>query len=78
MDEHNVLRLDISMKYLRSMHQRNGVQQIADNERSTLLRQGLPSRNDIIELPIAPQLKYSIKMLLVSKEAICFDDIGMV
>ena len=78
MDQNNVLRLDISMKYLRSMHQRHCIQQIADNERSTLLRQGLPSRNDIIELPIAPQLKYSIKMLLIGKEAIGFDDIGMV
>lgn len=78
MDQNDVLRLDISMKYLRSMHQRHCIQQIADNERSTLLRQGLPSRNDIIELPIASQLKYSIEMLLIGKEAIGLDDIGMV
>jgi len=66
------------MQYLMTMHQANRIKQITNYERSTLLRESLPTRNNIVELSIAAQLQHSVEILLVTEIAIGFDYVGVV
>ena len=53
MNENNVLRFDISMKYFGFMHSGNSLQQIANDERGTLFAQFSAAGHDIVELSVA-------------------------
>ena len=78
MHKHNILRFDIPMQNLRPMHSSNSLKQIANNKRRTLLTQLIPTRHNIIQLPITTQLKYRIKIFLICKKTKCFYYIRMV
>ena len=78
MNEDNVLWFDISMKYFGFMHSGNSLQQIANDEGGTLFAQFGATGHDIIKLPVASQLQNGVEILLICKEAVGFDDVGVV
>lgn len=78
MHKYDVLRLYVSMQDLVFVHQANCVKKVPNYERSTILRQSLSCRYDVVELPIASQLEYSIEVFLISEVSVSFDDIWMI
>ena len=78
MNENNVLRFDISMKYLGFMHSGNSLQQIANDERGTFFAQFSATGHDIVELSVTSQLQNGVEILLICKETVGFDDVGVV
>jgi len=68
----DIFWFDISMKNFVLMHKTNSIKQISNDERSALFRQGLPSWNYIIKLPITTKFKHGIKIILICEISICF------
>ena len=78
MHQHYVLRLDVPMQYLLTMHEVNGLQQVPNHKGSGLLTQRVASSNDIIELAVTAQLHYDVELLLIMEIPIDLDDVGVV
>jgi hypothetical protein len=60
------------------MHNIDGFEEVADNERGTFFGEGFPGGDDVVELPVAPQLHDRVEVVLVAEEPVVLDDVGVV
>jgi hypothetical protein len=75
MNENDVLGFDIAVQYFMFMHQGDSVEQVTNYERCTLLREILPSRNNVVKLSVATQLQYCIEIIFIYKVSVSLDDV---
>ena len=78
MDQHDVLRFDISMQNLMPVHEGNGIEKVADDERGALLAEFLAAGNEVVELAVAAELESGVEVVFVGEAAVGFDDVGVV
>jgi hypothetical protein len=78
MSYHDILRFDVSVENFMPMHQRNGIEETADDKRRALLAQDCPGRHNVIELAVGAKFKQGIEVLFIREESIAFDDVGVV
>ena len=60
------------------VHQRNGIEETADDKRRALLTQDCSGRHDVVELAVGAKFKQGIEVLFVREKSIAFDDVGVV